>query len=105
MLKRGKSSRASDCSGDAMAKTSATRTLLRDVSRLRRVVLRGEMALTLAPVVLWVAAVAVAAVVMLRAYRRREHSGAGVGAGDDKPAGYENPAPHDRTDLEAQTPG
>lgn len=72
--------------------TSRALVLPRGIGRLRRVVVRGEVGVTVIDVVFWVALTAVAAGVILRA-RRRSARPALAGAGDDKPPGYENPTP------------
>jgi hypothetical protein len=57
---------------------------------VQHVFVRADMALTMTRIVTWAALLAVPAVMVQRARRRRAHR-ALVGAGDDKAPGYENP--------------
>ena len=67
------------------------------VVRLRHVQIvfvRANMALTMTQIATWAALLAVLAVIVHRARRRRAHH-ALAGAGDDKAPGYENPTSDD----------
>ena len=67
------------------------------IARLRHVqhvFVRADMTLAMTQIVTWAALLAVPAVIVQRARRRRAHH-ALVGAGDDKAPGYENPTSED----------
>ena len=61
---------------------------------VQQVFVRANMALTLIQIASWAALLAVPAVMVQRARRRRAHH-ALAGAGDDKAPGYENPTSDD----------
>lgn len=69
------------------------RTLFRGMRRIRRVLMGVDAAMTVVPVISWVALIAISVVVIVRA--RRSAQPPMVGPGDDKPPGYENPTPDD----------
>ncbi len=77
---------------------SELRTLLTRVRRIRRGLVRANLAVTLAQTLFWVALIAIAAAIVPWARRRHTHH-ALPGAGDDKPAGYELPAESPRRDA------
>jgi hypothetical protein len=64
--------------------------------QVQHVFVRADMALTMTQIVTWAALLAVPAVIVPRARRRRAHH-ALAGAGDDKAPGYENPTFDDVT--------
>mgnify|MGYP007035404881 CR=1 FL=1 len=70
------------------------RTLFRGMRRIRRVLMGVDAAMTVVPVISWVALIAISVVVIVRAARRSAQPPM-VGPGDDKPPGYENPTPDD----------
>jgi hypothetical protein len=81
---------------NTVTKQSKTRTLLAALRRIRRLAVRADATLTLAPVVFWVAVISIAAVIIAK-LRRRSARPALAGPGDDKPPGYENPTADDVT--------
>jgi hypothetical protein len=64
--------------------------LIDRLRHLQHVSVRANMALTMTQIATWAALLAVPAVIVQRARRRRAHH-ALAGAGDDKAPGYENP--------------
>jgi hypothetical protein len=68
--------------------------LIVGLRQVQHVFVRADMALTMTQIVTWAALLAVPAVIVQRARRRRAHH-ALVGAGDDKAPGYENPTSDD----------
>ena len=79
------------------------RTLARRVRRLRRIVVLGDLALSVTPVVVGAVLITGAGLVVLRAYRGRAARPPLAGAGDDKPPGFENPTSDDPTGRGAHT--
>ena len=73
---------------------SKAHNLIVRLRHAQHVFVRTNMALTMTQIATWAALLAVAAVIVQRARRRRAHH-ALVGAGDDKAPGYENPTSDD----------
>jgi hypothetical protein len=73
---------------------SKAHNLIVRLRHVQHVFVRADMALTLIQMASWAAILAVPAVMVQRARRRRAHH-ALAGAGDDKAPGYENPTSDD----------
>jgi hypothetical protein len=74
--------------------SSKVRNLIVRLHQVQHVFVRADMALTVIQLASWAALLAVPAVMVQRARRRRAHH-ALPGAGDDKAPGYENPTSDD----------
>ena len=85
-----------------MADGSKVRALVARLRTLRRVVVRADIALSLAQAALCAVLITISVVVALQARRRRARQGL-AGPGDDKPAGFENPTTLDATGHDAHT--
>jgi hypothetical protein len=73
---------------------SKVHNLIVRLRQVQHVFVRANMALTLIQIASWAALLAVPAVMVQRARRRRVHH-ALAGAGDDKAPGHENPTSDD----------
>jgi hypothetical protein len=85
-----------------MADGSKVRALVARLRTLRRVVVRADIALSLAQAALCAVLIAISVVAASPARRRRARQGL-AGPGDDKPAGFENPTTLDATGHDAHT--